>query len=68
MYYPANVTNESSFEKIVDIILSKKSFDAGDKYKIDLLVYHLYGLTYDEVLVVDPETAITQEEYENSGK
>ena len=32
--------------------------------EIDLLVYHLYGLTYDEVLIVDPETPITREEYE----
>ena len=32
---------------------------------IDLLIYHLYGLTYDEVLIVDPETPITREEYEN---
>ena len=23
-------------------------------YEIDRLVYHLYGLTYDEVLIVDP--------------
>ena len=34
------------------------------KNKIDFLVYHLYGLTYDEVLVVDPDTPITREEYE----
>jgi len=34
------------------------------KSKIDFLVYHLYGLTYDEVLVVDPETPITRKEYE----
>ena len=33
---------------------------------IDLLVYHLYGLTYDEVLAVDPGTPITREEYEQS--
>lgn len=33
--------------------------------KMDLLVYRLYGLTYDEVLVVDPETGITREEYES---
>ncbi|MCR4810808.1 MAG: hypothetical protein K5896_13240 [Prevotella sp.] len=31
---------------------------------IDILVYHLYGLTYDEVLIVDPETPITREEFE----
>ena len=30
------------------------------------LVYHLYGLTYDEVLIVDPETPITREEYESN--
>ena len=32
--------------------------------KIDNLVYHLYGLTYDEVLIVDSQTPITREEYE----
>ena len=32
--------------------------------QIDLLVYHLYGLSYDEVLIVDPDTPITREEYE----
>lgn len=38
--------------------------DATDR-EIDLRVYHLYGLTYDEVLTVDPNTTITKEEYEN---
>jgi len=32
--------------------------------EIECLVYQLYGLTYDEVLIVDPETPITREEYE----
>lgn len=32
--------------------------------KIDNIVYHLYGLTYDDVLIVDPQTPITREEYE----
>lgn len=31
--------------------------------EIDLRVYKLYGLTYDEVLIVDAETPITREEY-----
>lgn len=35
------------------------------EHKIDYLVYKLYGLTYDEVLIVDPETPITREEYNN---
>lgn len=29
-----------------------------------LFFYHLYGLTYDEVLIVDPETPVSREEYE----
>ena len=29
-------------------------------------VYQLYGLTYDEVLTIDPETPITREEYESN--
>ena len=32
---------------------------------IDNLIYHLYGLTYDEVLIVDPKTQMTREEYES---
>lgn len=35
--------------------------------EIDFLVYQLYGLTYDEVLIIDPETPITREEYELYG-
>ena len=54
---------------LVDTILKTKNNDlAADtndlENEIDLLVYHLYGLTYDEVLIVDPETPITREEYE----
>lgn len=30
------------------------------------IVYHLYDLIYDEVLIVDPETPITREEYNNN--
>ena len=45
-----------------DAIKQLTSID--DEQQIDLLVYHLYGLTYDEVLIVDPETPIIREEYE----
>ena len=53
----------------VRAILAAKASDATAdtslfENRIDLLVYHLYGLTYDEVLIVDPETPITREEYE----
>lgn len=33
---------------------------------IDNIVFHIYGLTYDEVLIVDPQTPITREEYERT--
>ena len=36
-----------------------------DEQEIDLLVYKLYDLTYDEVLIVDPQTSITREQYES---
>jgi hypothetical protein len=32
--------------------------------KIDLMVYKLYELTYDEVLVVEPEFSLSKQEYE----
>lgn len=56
-------------DKIMDI--KRKDFKANievEEHQIDLLVYHLYGLTYDEVLVIDPATRITREEYENVTK
>ena len=55
---------------LVNILLNIKdtnpSADTQEiENKIDFIVYHLYGLTYDEVLIVDPDTPITREEYEN---
>ena len=34
------------------------------EFEIDRLIYKLYNLSYDEVLIVDPQTPITREEYE----
>jgi len=36
----------------------------GIAEQIDIFIYHLYGLTYDEVLIVDPETPITRKKYD----
>lgn len=50
------------------ILAAKKADPQADtgawEAEIDFLVYKLYGLSYDEVLVVDPGTGITREEYE----
>ena len=32
--------------------------------KLNHLVYHLYGLTYDEVLIIDSTPPFTREEHE----
>ena len=51
-----------------DVTTIKKGKSIADtsalENQIDFLVYHLYGLTYDEVLIVDPDTPISREEYE----
>lgn len=36
-----------------------------NEIKLNIIVSKLYNLTYDEVLIIDPETPITREEYEN---
>ena len=33
--------------------------------KIDLIVYKLYELTYDEVKIIDSDFALTKEDYDN---
>ena len=56
----ANLAKKISAMKEIDISADTSILEN----QIDFLVYHLYGLTYDEVLIVDPETPISREEYE----
>lgn len=61
---------DKDFASLVNkIMVSKESSYLNDTSKIeseiDHIVYHLYNLTYDEVLIIDPETPITREEYES---
>ena len=69
--FPVIISNkevEATISKFVaDILYAKqKGHDTSTlESEIDHLVYRLYGLTYDEVLIVDPETPITREGYEN---
>lgn len=64
MYYPVSTENTEEIIKRVNKIIEQQSYTAKDKRTIDSYFYHLYGLTYDEVLIVDPETPIMREEYE----
>lgn len=57
-------------EERVDSILNLKhatsQYDTiAQENEIDLILYHLYDLTYDEVLIIDPQTPISREEYES---
>lgn len=53
---------------IVDRIIDSSANGEVDSYLTDNLnkyIYIIYGLTYDEVMIVDPETSICREEYDN---
>ena len=52
--------------------LSKNIFISQDNnyktiisYKLDIILYHIYKLDYDEVLIIDPKTPISRAEYDN---
>jgi len=69
---PMKITqNQSQFTKLVDKILSskKQNPEADTQHledQIDIMVYKLYNLTYEEVKIIDPEIEkiISREEYE----
>lgn len=57
----SNLVNQVLMKKI-------KGSDTVDlEDRIDNIVFHIYGLTYDEVLIVDSQSSITREEYEKGG-
>ena len=60
--------DQSTIIRLVDKLIKCIDEKESESYKseIDILVYQLYGLTYEEVLIVDPEAPITREEYERS--
>ena len=52
-------------DKIIDIKKLNNEVDISTYLsQIDNIIYKLYELTYDEILIVDPQTSITREEYE----
>lgn len=60
--------NQSQIISLVDRVLSQKKDDinadtTSEEQEIDRIIYKLYDLTYDEVKIVDPDTPITEEEY-----
>ena len=64
---------QNRIENLADEILTAKLQSHGvattsQEQEVDNLFYHLYGLTYNEVLIVDPQTQITREEYEDESE
>ena len=52
-------------DKIIDIKKLNNEVDISTYLsQIDNIIYKLYELTYDEILIVDPQTPITRKEYE----
>ena len=69
MCVPVNI-NFLEIDNLVSSIFNAKRLAVDTditalEQQIDLLIYHLYNLTYDEVLIVDPQTSITREQYES---
>lgn len=62
--FPLPIINEIDRLKIESIIVMLMKDKSEDMSLLDKMVYQLYNLTYDEVLIVDPWTPITREEYE----
>ena len=55
------------FKQTITITLFYPRADMGAwEAEIDFLIYKLYGLSYDEVLIVDPRTPISKEDYEKA--
>lgn len=65
----ADEETKAGIRALVEQVLAAKQADAGADTSsleagIDLQVYRLYDLSYDEVLLVDPAFAMPREEYE----
>ena len=66
-----NETDQQLIVTLVNQILSAKQENhqadtTNLENQIDILVYKLYNLTYDEVKIIDPEFWMSEEEYNNS--
>ena len=60
---------DKEISKLIESLVSQRMNKYEDvisiENKIDHIAYHLYDLTYDDVLIIDPQTPISREEYES---
>ena len=64
MCIPCNLTKCSTIIKLVDELIINQEKIQKNMSIIDLLIFKLCDFSYDEMLVVDPQTTITSEDYE----
>ncbi|MBN2236569.1 MAG: Eco57I restriction-modification methylase domain-containing protein, partial [Bacteroidales bacterium] len=70
--FPIKLANQICHEQIKAIVIKIQTIKSQDpsadtsalEAEIDLLVYKLYGLTWEEVRIVDPEFGMSEEAYE----
>lgn len=62
----ADTKIQKKIEQLVRGLLRETKQDIRDSLsqQIDILSYHLYGLSYEEILIVDPDTKISLSDYE----
>jgi len=56
---------EERVEKVLAMKKNGKADTSALEKEIDVIVYKLYSLTFDEVMIVDPKFGMSKEEYEN---
>ncbi|WP_246062618.1 Eco57I restriction-modification methylase domain-containing protein [Mesohalobacter halotolerans] len=62
---PIPYVNDSIQIKISNLINQITDNIEAINEEFELIIYKLYNLTYQEVLIIDPEFSLTQEEYDN---
>ncbi|MDD2307701.1 MAG: TaqI-like C-terminal specificity domain-containing protein [Prolixibacteraceae bacterium] len=62
---PTRITTQLKIETIVERLISNKTENFENKLQkyVDEIVFKLYELTYEEVLVIDPDFWLSVEEY-----
>ena len=55
----------SNLSKKIHLLIEQDEGTTAEERKIDLMVYNLYNLTYEEVKIIEPEFDLTKKEYEN---
>lgn len=63
MFIPLGINKN---EELLNVVNKMIGGDMTVVHKLDALCFKAVGLTYDEVLIVDPETPITRNEYNNN--